>query len=112
MQPNGFLRFHRAAEAAGYPAMLIVSAWALAIVVALVSLLALTQAGWTLALAVLSIPAALGLVAGSIGAAFADGEDPEPSPPAAELGASERETVVPLKKRAIARSQRADRWAA
>jgi hypothetical protein len=112
MQSNGFLRFHRAAEAAGYPAMLIVSAWALAMVVALVSLLALTQAGWTLALAVLSIPAALGLVAGSINAALADGEYPEPSFPAAELGGTERETVVALKKRAIARSPQSERRAA
>ena len=110
MRPSHFFRFHRAAEAAGYPAMLIVSAWALAVVVALVGLLALTRAGWTLALAVLSIPAALALVAGSINAAFADGEYPEP--PAAALGASEGETVVPLKKRAAARSPQPEQRAA
>jgi hypothetical protein len=78
MQSDPFLDFHRTAEAAGYPAMLIASAFALALVVAPVALLALTQAVWVLVIAVLSIFAALALLAGAFGAAIADSDDPPP----------------------------------
>ena len=80
MQSDPFLDFHRTAESAGYPAMLIVSVFALALVVAAVALLALTQAVWVLVIAVLSIFAALGLLAGAFGAALADGDEPPPPP--------------------------------
>jgi hypothetical protein len=80
MQSDPFLDFHRTAEAGGYPAMLVVSVFALALVVAPVALLALTQAVWVLVLAVLSIFAALCLLAGAFGAALADADDP-PEPP-------------------------------
>ena len=78
MQSDPFLDFHRTAESAGYPAMLIVSVFALALVVAAVALLALTQAVWVLVMAVLSIFAALGLLAGAFGAASADSDEPPP----------------------------------
>jgi uncharacterized Tic20 family protein len=81
MQSDPFLDFHRTAEAAGYPAMLIVSVVALALVVAPVALLALTQAVWLLVVAVLNIFAALSLLAGAFGAALADADDPAPPPP-------------------------------
>lgn len=55
MQSDPFLDFHRTAESAGYPAMLIVSVFALALVVAPVMLLALTRAVWVLVIAVGSI---------------------------------------------------------
>ena len=80
MQSDPFLDFHRTAESAGYPAMLIVSVFALGLVVAAVALLALTQGVWALAIAVLSIFAALGLLAGAFGAALADGDEPPPPP--------------------------------
>jgi hypothetical protein len=80
MHSDPFLDFHRTAEAAGYPAMLIASVFALALVVAPVALLALTQALWALVIAVLSIFAALGLLAGAFGAALADADDPSPPP--------------------------------
>ena len=78
MQSDPFLDFHRTAEAAGYPAMLIVSVFALALVVAPVMLLALTRAVWVLVIAVLSIFAALALLAGAFGAAVADADEPPP----------------------------------
>jgi hypothetical protein len=78
MQSDPFLDFHRTAESAGYRAMLIVSLFALGLVVAAVALLALTQAVWVLVIAVLSIFAALGLLAGAFGAALADGDKPPP----------------------------------
>ena len=78
MQSDPFLDFHRRAEAAGNPAMLIASVFALALVVAPVALLALTQAVWVLVIAVLSIFAALGVLAGAFGAALADADDPPP----------------------------------
>jgi hypothetical protein len=78
MHSDPFLDFHRTAEAAGYPAMLIASVFALALVVAPVALLALTQAVWVLVIAVLSIFAALGLLAGAFGAAVADADEPPP----------------------------------
>ena len=80
MESDPFLDFHRTAEAAGYPAMLIVSVFALGLVVAAVALLALTQAVWVLVIAVLSIFAALGVLAGAFGAALADTDDPPPPP--------------------------------
>jgi hypothetical protein len=77
MQSDPFLDFHRSAERAGYPAMLVVSMVALAVVVLPVMLLALTQGVWALVAAVLSIFAALGLLAGAFEAAVADA-DPAP----------------------------------
>jgi len=80
MRSDPFLDFHRTAEAAGYPAMLVVSMIALAVVVAPVMLLALTRGVWALVLAVLSIFAALGLLAGAFEAAVADADDRTPRP--------------------------------
>ena len=76
MQSDPFLDFHRTAEAAGYPAMFVVSMVALAVVVLPVMLLALTRGVWALVLAVMSIFAALGLLAGAFQAALADADDP------------------------------------
>ena len=78
MRSDPFLDFHRTAEAAGYPAILITSIVALAVVVLPVFLLALTRGVWALVLAVLSIFAALGLLAGAFEAAVADADDPSP----------------------------------
>jgi hypothetical protein len=75
MRNDPFLDFHRSAEAAGYPAMLIVSVVALSVVVLPVMLLALTRGVWALVLAVLSIFVALGLLAGAFEAAVADADD-------------------------------------
>jgi hypothetical protein len=76
MRSDPFLDFHRTAESAGYPAMLIVSMFALGLVVAPVMLLALTRAVWVLGIAVGSIFVALALLAGAFGAAVADGDEP------------------------------------
>jgi hypothetical protein len=76
MRSDPFLDFHQTAERAGYPALLIVSMVALGLVVAPVALLALTGAIWVLLIAVISIFAALALLAAEMGAAFADGEEP------------------------------------
>src|SRR5687768_2016242 len=70
MRRNPFLDFHRAAEAAGYPALLIVSMVSLALVVTPVMLLGLTRAGWVLALALLSLIAAVAILAGAVDAAL------------------------------------------
>jgi hypothetical protein len=66
------LPFHRAAEAAGYPASLIVSMFCLGLVVAPVCLLAVTQAGWVLVLALLTVVVAIAVLAAEMDAAFAD----------------------------------------
>ena len=58
--------------------MLVVSMVALAVVVLPVMLLALTRGVWALVLAVLSIFAALGLLAGAFEAAVADADHPPP----------------------------------
>jgi hypothetical protein len=76
MRRDPFLDFHRRAEAAGYPAMLLVSLFALGLVVTPVLLLALTRAVWTLIVAVFGIFAALALLAGEVQAAFADADEP------------------------------------
>jgi hypothetical protein len=82
MQSDPFLDFHQTAERAGFPAMLIVSMVALGLVVAPVLLLALTRSVWMLVIAVLSIFAALALLAGEVDASFADGEEPPVHRPA------------------------------
>jgi hypothetical protein len=74
MPDNPLDRFHRAAEAAGYPALFLVSMISLALVVVPVALLALTRSGWVLALALLSLLLAVGLLAAAVGAAFDDGD--------------------------------------
>lgn len=72
MRGKPFLHFQRTAEAAGYPALLIVSCLCLGLVVAPVALLALTRATWVLGLAVLGLIAAISIMAGGVRAAFAD----------------------------------------
>ena len=76
MRRDPFLDFHRAAESAGYPAMLIVSIVALGIVVAPLVLLALTRAGWLLGVTLLGLIAAIALLAGEFTAAVSDGDEP------------------------------------
>ena len=72
MRSHPFLDIHQTAERAGYPALLIASMVALGLVVAPVALLALTRATWVLVIAVLSIFAAVALLAGEVDAALAD----------------------------------------
>lgn len=76
MRRDPFLDFHRAAESAGYPAMLVVSVVSLGVVVAPLVLLALTGAVWLLGLTLLGLIAALALLAGEFNAAVSDGDEP------------------------------------
>lgn len=113
MRGNPLLNFHRAAEAAGYPALLIVSVVCLGLVVAPVALLGLTEAGWVLALALLSLIAALAILAGAIDAAMSDYD--EPAAGRAGVGAAahhEREPVAPLRRRQPTQQSGQDRKAA
>ena len=73
---DGFLRFHRAAEAAGYPALLIVSMVALAMMVAAIALLAAVQAAWAFVTAILVLIGSLSILARAVEAAFSDGGEP------------------------------------
>jgi hypothetical protein len=98
MQRDPFLDFHQTAERAGFPAMLIVSMVALGLVVAPVLVLALTRAVWMLVIAVLSIFAALALLAGEVGASFADGDE-TPARRARSAAASKREAAGRLPRR-------------
>jgi hypothetical protein len=76
MRGNPLLNFHRAAEAASYPALLIVSAVSLALVVAPVGLLALVETTGALALSVLGMVLALALLAAELDAALSDANEP------------------------------------
>lgn len=76
MRDKPFLNFHRTAEAAGYPALLIVSLVCLALVVAQVMLLALTRADWVLVTALATLVLAIAILAAAILAAFADYDEP------------------------------------
>ena len=80
MRSNPLLRFHRAAEAASYPALLIVSMVALTIVVTGVMLLGMVGGAAALALAIVSLFAAVALVWGAIEAALSDADDPPAGP--------------------------------
>jgi hypothetical protein len=84
MRRDHFLDFHRAAESAGYPALLIVSMVSLGAVVAPLALLALTGAGWLLGVTLLGLIAAIALLAGEFNAAVSDGDEP----PTRRMGAA------------------------
>lgn len=112
MRSDPFLDFHQTAERGGYPALLIVSMFALALVVGAVVLLAMTGAVWALLIAVLSIFVALAVVAGGLEAAFADGDEPARARTASGTSA-ERELAARLPRReAAARADVDDRRAA
>jgi hypothetical protein len=98
MRRNPFLDFQLTAERAGFPALLIVSAVCLALVVVPVALLALTQAPWVLALALLSLVGAIAGLTAGISAAFADRGEPDLEPPKAVVAPDERQEVVPLRR--------------
>jgi hypothetical protein len=74
MRGNPFLNFHHTLEAAGYPALLLVSMFCLGIVVTPVALLGITGAVWVLIIALLSVIGALAILAAELAAAFADHE--------------------------------------
>jgi hypothetical protein len=86
MRGNPFLDFHRTAEAAGYPALLIASVFSLALVVVPILLLGLTRAVWVLALALLGLIAAVAILAGALDAALSDYDDPAAGRP--DVGAA------------------------
>jgi hypothetical protein len=113
MLRKGFLRFHRAAEAAGYPALLVVTVVALAIIVSAIALLAIMESAWALGLALTSLTASIALVAGGIDAMFSDVEEPAAERASAGPPSAEPETVVSLPRRGRAERQRGpDRRAA
>ena len=90
MRPNPFLRFHRAAEAAGYPALLIIAMVSLAMVVAAVALLGMVGGVPAFSFAILSLVAALALLSGEIEAALSDVEDPPTGRQADQSASSKR----------------------
>jgi hypothetical protein len=99
MRDNGFLRFHRAAEAAGYPALLLVSMVALTTVVVPVVLLALMQAVWALVVAILGLVAACAILAGAIWAAFSDRGDADAGEASEQSSSPALEGPVQLPRR-------------
>lgn len=105
MSRNPFLVFHRAAEAAGCPAMLLATMVSLTIMVVSITLLALMQTAWALAMALLSLIVAIAILAGEVDAALRDAaplpaERPEARSPAPEA------KVVPLPRRDSAEDPR------
>jgi membrane protein implicated in regulation of membrane protease activity len=76
MRPNPFIRINRAAETAGYPALLVVTVVCLAIVVAGVALLALVETPWAFAMAILSLIAAVAILSAAMMATLFDAEEP------------------------------------
>ena len=115
MPRNPFLEFHRAAEAAGYPALLIVSMVCLALVVVPVALLGLIEAAWVLALALLSVIVAVAILAGAIDAALSDADEPARARPSAEASSTpeESDSIASLSPRqATTRHSTPDRRAA
>jgi hypothetical protein len=100
MRGNPFLNFHRRSEAAGYPALLIVSVVCLALVVTPILLLGLTDAGWVLALALLNLIVAIGILAGAVLAALSDVDESAARPSDRGVSSSdERDPIVSLPRR-------------
>ena len=98
MRRDGFLRFHRGAEAAGYPALLIIAMVSLTMVVAAVAVLGLTGGAWAFLFAVMTLGAALALLWGEIDAALSDVEEPAAGERAYGSAPSKPQTVVSMKR--------------
>jgi hypothetical protein len=77
MRGNPILNSLRTAEAAGYPALLVVAAVCLGLVVGPVALLGLTHAGWVLGLALLYLIVAIVVLSVAVGAALSEGDEPD-----------------------------------
>jgi predicted lipid-binding transport protein (Tim44 family) len=77
MRGNPILNSIRTAEAAGYPALLIVSAGCLGLVVGPVALLGLTDAGWLLGLALLYLIVAVVVLSVAVSAVLSEGDEPD-----------------------------------
>jgi hypothetical protein len=77
MRGNPILNSLRTAEAAGYPALLVVAALCLGLVVGPVTLLGLTHAVWVLVLALLYLIVAIVVLSVAVGAALSEGEEPD-----------------------------------
>jgi hypothetical protein len=112
MRRDHFLDFHRAAESAGYPALLIVSMVSLGAVVAPLVLLALTGEGWLLGVTLLGLIAAIALLAGEFNAAVSDGDEPPTRRMAATTQADGDRTLDPPRRDADTRPDGQDRRAA
>jgi hypothetical protein len=82
MRGNPILNSLRTAESAGYPALLIISAVCLGLVVGPVALLGLTDAGWVLGLALLYLIVAIVALSVAVGAALSEGDEPDAEGPA------------------------------
>jgi hypothetical protein len=89
MRGNPILNSLRTAEAAGYPALLIVIAVCLGLVVGPVALLGLTDAGWVLGLALLYLIVAIVVLSVAVGAALSEGDEPDAEGQAPGSGASD-----------------------
>jgi hypothetical protein len=113
MRDDPFLRFHRTAEAAGYPALLIVSGLCLSLVMSAVALLALTPGVFGLAFAMLNLAVAVAILSGAILATIGDVEDPEPRKAALPSAGPHATIVMPIAaERRSAEPASADRRAA
>jgi hypothetical protein len=114
MRGNPLPSFHRSAEAAGWPTLLIVSAACLALVVGPVVLLGVTEAAWVLVSAVLCELIAIAVLVGAVHAAMSDDGGPvegERSSHDAGVGAAApqeggRVTALPRRERQSRRSAR------
>jgi membrane protein implicated in regulation of membrane protease activity len=75
MRGNAFTDSHRTAEEAGYPALLLVTMVAAAMMVGAIVLLAAMESAWAFAVSMLTLVAALGLLAGDLVIAFAESNE-------------------------------------
>ena len=106
LESKSLLRFHKAAEAAGYPVLLIISVVALATVVAPVALLGITESVWAFGLAIVSLLMALAVVAAAIHTAVSDGDDPATGRAGSGSAAGEHERAVPPHRRTARQAER------
>ena len=113
MLRKGFLRFHQAAEAAGYPALLVVTIVALGTIVSGILLVGIMKSVWALAFALTCLAASIALVAAAMEAMFSDVEEPADDQLGAEFAAPASETVLPLPRAGVRDPQQgSDRRAA
>ena len=113
MRPkNPFVLSHRAAEAAGYPALLLLTLVCLGVTVVAIALTGMIETVWALVWAVLTMIGAAAILTVGVYVAMADDEEPVGEETAARSSSPEPEAAVPLRRAPAHQQQSAERRAA
>jgi hypothetical protein len=113
MRPtNPLVLSHRRAEAAGYPALLLLTLLCLSLAVVAIALIGVIETVWALVWAVLTMLAAAGVLTVGTYVTLDDDEVPVAEGTIARSSASDPEAAVPLRRDPAHQQQSSERQAA